>query len=457
MDISGFLTLIAVILTGFSLLSRGQKATYIHRFGFVHLIAFVLGFGTVLSCLFYDTLSAHNFLLPYDFIAGFDENDLLLLASLSMFVLFILTTLYGFTPEHRLESLCNSLDKMLTSNALGDLVYVLSENITFFENNSSRSERDQSILSKTMIRLLLSQRFTDYISEMDYQLYIRLLKLDCHSEVSYRKFNEFLRKQLSDRRSSLLWETKLLREAYSPRIPNNHTPLLKSLYQEQDTKLRYSFYEQIGYCFQEHLKENRVLDVLKMTPDNVITDDVINNDLAGLHIFLVFNLLKSDLHRDIIVRFEHDVRTPYIVLKCILFPLVEAKTVPSSEVEQEFESRIDFFIYEVLKSFGRLLKQAASSKITSSELLDLTECVASAHFFVRQSRKFTDDYLKDMLIDSIDVYSVLKDRNPEIATTFATLCTRHNQFSKRLIDLSTADFEVMKLKNSENFIRDSLK
>lgn len=194
-----------------------------------------------------------------------------------------------------------------------------------------------------------------------------------------------------------------------------------------------------------------------MTPDNVITDDVINNDLTGLHIFLVFNLLKSDLHRNIIVRFEHDVRTPYIVLKCILFPLVEAKTVPSSEIEQEFESRIDFFIYEVLKSFGELLKQAASSKITSGELLDLTECVASAHFFVRQSRKFTDNDLKYMLIDSIDVYSVLKDGNPEIATTFATLCTRHNQCSKRLIDLSTTDFEVMKLKNSENFIRDSLK
>lgn len=457
MDISGFLTLIAVILTGFSLLSRGQKATYIHRFGFIHLIAFVVGFFTVLICLFYDVLSAHNFLLPYDFITGFDENDLLLLASLSMFVLFILTTLYGFTPEHRLESLCNNLDEMLTSNALGDLVYVLSENITYFEDNSSRSEKDKSILSKMMIRLLLSQRFTDYISEMDYQLYIRLLKLDCHSEVSHRKFNEFLVKQLSERRSSLLWETKLLREAYSPRVPNNHTPLLKSLYQEKDTKLRYSFYQQIGYCFQEHLKQKRVLDILKMTPDNVITDDVINNDLTSLHIFLVFNLLKSDLHRDIIVKFECNVRTPYIVLKSILFPLVEAKVVTSSEIEQEFESRIDFFIYEVLKSFDELLKQAASSKITRGELLDLTECVASAHFFVRQSRKFTDNYLKYMLIDCIDVYSVLKDGNPEIATTFATLCTRHNQCSERLIDLSTTDFDVMKQKNSENFIKESLK
>ena len=457
MDISGFLTLIAVILTGFSLLSKGQKVTYMHRFGVLHLIAFALGIGTVLSCLFYDTLAAHNLLLPYNFITGFDENDLLLLASLSMFVLFIISTLYGFTPEHRLKSLCNSLDELLTSNALGDLLYILSENITYFEDNSSRSERNKSILSTAMIRLFLSQRFTDYISEMDYQLYLRLLKLDCHSEVSYRKFNEFLRKQLSDRRSSLLWETKLLREAYSPRVPNNHTPLLKNLYQEQDTKLRYSFYQQIGYCFQEHLKENRALEALKTPPDNVITDDVINNGLTGLYIFLVFNLLKNDLNRDIIVRFENDVRAPYIVLTCILFPLVEEKKVPSSEVEQEFKSRIDFFIYEVIKSFDGLLKQAASSKITSVELLDLTECVASAHFFVRQSRKFTDDYLQYMLIDSIDVYSALKEGNPDIATTFATLCTRHNLLSKRLINLSTTDFEVMKQKDSNNFIRDSLK
>ncbi|HCH6570963.1 TPA: hypothetical protein NK433_003502 [Vibrio parahaemolyticus] len=457
MDISGFLTLIAVILTGFSLLSRGQKVTYVHRFGVIHLIAFVLGFGTVLSCLFYDTLSAHNLLLPYKFITGFDENDLLLLASLSMFVLFVISTLYGFTPEHRLASLCNSVDKLLTSNALGDLVYVLSENIAYFEDDSSRSERDKSILSTTMIRLLLSQRFIDYISEMDYQLYLRLLKLDCHSEVSARKYNEFLRKQLSDRRSSLLWEARLLREAYSPRVPNNHTPLLKSLYHEQDTKLRYSFYQQIGYCSKEYLLENRVLDALKTAPDNVITDDVINNSLIGLHIFLVFNLLKSDLKRGTIVRHGHDVRAPYIVLKNILFPLVEAKIVSSSKIEQEFESRIDFFIYEVIKSFDGLLKLAASSKITNDELLDLTECVASAHFFVRQSRKFTDDFLQYMLIDSIDVYSALKEGNPEIATTFATLCTRRHQFEKRLIDLSTTDFEVMTRKDSEDFIRDSLK
>ncbi|MGO2343917.1 hypothetical protein [Vibrio litoralis] len=336
MDISGFLTLIAVILTGFSLLSRGQKVTYVHRFGVIHIIAFVLGFGTVLSCLFYDTLSAHNLLLPYKFIAGFDENDLLLLASLSMFVLFIISTLYGFTPEHRLESLCNSVDELLTSNALGDLVYVLSENITYFEDDSSRGERDKNILSTTMIRLLLSQRFTDYLSEMDYQLYLRLLKLDCHSEVSTRKFNEFLRKQLSDRRSSLLWEAKLLREAYSPRVPSNHTPLLKSLYHEQDTKLRYSFYQQIGYCAQEYLKENRVLEVIKTAPDNVTTDDIINNGLIGLHIFLVFNLLKSDLKRGVIVRYGNDVRAPYIVLKSILFPLVEAKTVPSDLLQPDW-------------------------------------------------------------------------------------------------------------------------
>lgn len=456
MDISGFLTLVAVILTGFSLLSIGKKVTYVHRFGFIHLMAFALGMCTVLSCLFYDTLAAHNLLLPYYFIEGFNEDDLLLLASLSMFVLFIISTLYGSTPEHRLESLCNSVDELLKSNALGDLVYVLSENITYFEVDSSRSERDKKILSITMIRLLLSQRFTDYISEMNYQLYLRLLKLDCHSEVSTRKFNEFLRKQLSDRNSSLLWETKLLREACSPRVPNNHTPLLKSLYHEEDTKLRYSFYQQIGYCIQEYLKENSALDVLQTAPDNVITDDIINNSLIGLHIFLVFNLLKSDLKRCTIVRYENDARAPYIVLKSILLPLVNAKTVPSSTIEQEFKSRVDFFIYEVIKSLGGLLRKAASSKITTGELLDLTECVASAHFYVRKSKKFKDKDLQYMLEDAIDVYSALKDEHPKIATKFAVLTTRLHQNSKREFDLSTSDFEIMKLKESANFIKDSL-
>jgi hypothetical protein len=456
LDISGFLTLVAVILTGFSLLSIGKKVTYVHRFGFIHLIAFVLGIFTVLSCLFYDTLATHNLLLPYYFIEGFNENDLLLLASLSMFALFIISTSYGSTPEHRLESLCNSVDELLTSNALGDLVYVLSENITYFENDSSRSERNKNLLSTTMIRLLLSQRFTDYISEIDYQLYLRLLKLDCHSEVSIRKFDEFLRKQLSDRRSSLIWETKLLRDAYSPRIPNNHTPLLKSLYLEQDTKLRYSFYQQIGYCSQEYLKENSVLDALQTAPDNVITDDIINNSLVGLHIFLIFNLLESDLKRGIIVKYENDVRAPYIVLKSILFPLIEAKTVPSSAIEQEFVSRIDFFIYEVVKSLGGLLRKAASSKITTDELLDLTECVASAHFYVRISRKFKDKDLQYMLGDGIDVYSALKEDHPEIATKFACLTTRLHHNAKRELDLSTSDFEIMKLKEASNFIKDSL-
>ncbi|MGO2343648.1 MAG: hypothetical protein ACTH5R_12595, partial [Vibrio litoralis] len=135
----------------------------------------------------------------------------------------------------------------------------------------------------------------------------------------------------------------------------------------------------------------------------------------------------------------------------------QLERITSSKIEQEFESRIDFFIYEVVKSLGGLLRQAASSKITNNELLDLTECVASAHFFVRQSRKFTDDYLQNMLKDSINVYSALKEGNPEIATTFASLCTRHHQLAERVIDLSTGDFEVIKLKDSANFIRDSLR
>ncbi|MFA1576154.1 hypothetical protein [Vibrio cyclitrophicus] len=456
MDTSGFLTLIAVILTGFSLLSRGKKVTYIHRFGVPHIIVFFIGLVTVLGCLFYDMLAVHGLLLPYNFIVGFDENDLLLVTSIIMLCIFMFTVLHGVTLEHRLESLCRSIDGLLTSNALGDLVYVLNENIDLLEDDSCRSQGNKDITALTMIRLLLSKRFTDYLSDMDYQLYLRLLKLDPSNEVSLRKFNDFLYEQLTNSKSSLMWEVALLRDAYSPRVPNMQTPLLKCLYDESNENLKYSLYEQIGNCFEKLMCDEYSLAELRKPPSNVMTDDVIKNSLAGLYIFLLFNLIEDDLRKGRIIRADGEVRTPYILNKKVLYPLVKNKDSIQEKVEQEFQSRIDFFIYDSLLSFGKLFQLDEIVKIKSNSLIDLVECVAYAHFYIRSSNKFEESLLKYLLIGCIEIYATLKHLNPELSIIFAQLCTRPYQGAGRSFDLSTKDFEILKHAEAKNFIEHAM-
>ncbi|MCR9386791.1 hypothetical protein, partial [Vibrio metoecus] len=263
MDSSGFLTLVAVILAALSLLSRGRKVTYLHKFGWPHFLFFIVSVFVILSCLFYDFLKEMGWLLPYTFLPGFDEDKLVLATSIVILLSFLLTVNFGQTMKHRANSLFKSINELLVNGAFGDLSYVLESNIEFFEKAKIREMKSTETIIK---KLILSEGFLCFLENHNYSLLNRIFRMYPDSDVSIIKFNEFVSAQLLSRKTSLMWEAAFLFQSYSPRIPNDDTPLLISLYTDENKNFKYSFYEQLGLAFENFLKSEETIIKLNESP-----------------------------------------------------------------------------------------------------------------------------------------------------------------------------------------------
>jgi len=115
----------------------------------------------------------------------------------------------------------------------------------------------QASAEKTLKKLILSKRFTSYLSDMDYQLYLYFLNIYSENDVFFKKINEFIALQLKEPKSALMWEVDLLRFIFSPRIPNADTPLLKTLYDEKNQQRKYVFYKQLGIMFDSLMRDKK--------------------------------------------------------------------------------------------------------------------------------------------------------------------------------------------------------
>lgn len=442
-----------MILTAFSLLSRGRKVTYWHKFGCQHWLFFIVALIVVISCLFYNTLKSQNLLLPYHFIAGFDEKQLLLVVSIIMLGIFLLIINYGSTRIHRLNSLCKNIESLLTTESLGDLVYVLNENIDFFKRECVKEKPETE---KTLKKLILSKRLTSYLSEVNYNLYLELLNIYPTNEVFIRKFNEFVFDQLQDEKSYILWETDLLRQSYSPRIPNEDTPLLLNLYSESNLSHKYTLYEQIGTAFDSLIKDSKICSELNISPYNVQTDSVINSSRQSLYIFLFFNLLKNDIRTSQKLRDNiSNVRAPWIFTKRFLRPIIEKRN-NSVIADNEYKTRFDFLLYESFKTLRDIFELEQIIDMDMFDLDALVESTAFAYYAISDSNKFDNEFIESLLGFCIKIFSELARFNNDLSKKFAQLCTREYETAARSIDISEPSFDTLKLPNAREFIQSAM-
>ncbi|ATG77836.1 hypothetical protein [Pseudoalteromonas sp. 1_2015MBL_MicDiv] len=444
MDTSGFLTLVAVILTALSLTSKGKKVTYSHKIGRLHKLLLFIMFVLVIYSLFYDTFKAQNLLLPWYFVEGFDEKQLLLCASLITSAALAITFRYCETRKSNLIPLCKDIRSLLNRAAFSDLTYVLQNNIYFLEKHM-----DENITRKTLIEVILSNKYTSFLQDNDYKLLLELLRIDSKNDVFIAKFNEFISQQLDNHESQLLWEIAILYRSYSPRVPSANTPMLEYLYANTDASTKYSIYECIGNSAQKYVLDTNNLNTLNISPNNVQTDSIINTSQIAKYIFIFFNLLKYDLIQKKPLRFEHSIRTPWIFNKFFLRPLIQIK-IELRDFENEFNTRIDYFIYESILSFERLLHDVDISYLDDLSSQDLIECVANCIFQIISSNKFEDEFKEEIIKLSIAIYSELGNNKQ-----FAELCFRSFIGDKVCPYTPPSKFEIKKIKDSSIFFEDA--
>ncbi|MBE4586070.1 hypothetical protein BOO29_14115 [Vibrio navarrensis] len=452
-DSSGFLTLVAVILAALSLLSRGRKVTYLHKFGWPHFLLFIVSVFVILSCLFYDFLKEMGWLLPYTFLPGFDEEKLVLATSIVILLSFLLTVNFGQTMKHRANSLFKSINELLVNGAFGDLSYVLESNIEFFEKTKIREMKSTET---TIKKLILSEGFLCFLEGHNYSLLNRIFRMYPDSDVSIIKFNEFISAQLLSRKTSLMWEAAFLFQSYSPRIPNDDTPLLTSLYTDENKNFKYSFYEQLGLAFESFLKNEETIIKLNESPSNVQTDHFINDSLPTLYIFLFSNLLKYDLCKGSIIRRDQGtVRTPWIFYHKFIRNMVDYREF-EGQSENEFKTRIDYYLFESFRNYNDLLDVDSLFTVDGYELSDLIECIASSFYYVFNCGKFDREFSEHILAFAISIFSKINDSNKGLSRKFATLCTHQYEGAVRTVITETENFEVLKNRGAREFINLSM-
>lgn len=446
MDFSGFLTLVAVMISALTLTSKGRQVVYLHKFGVAHLFVMTLSSLVVLYCLFYKTLQANGLLLPFNFINGFDESQLLLLTSLLMMIFCIRQITMGATSKSRLKSLCQNMCNLLDNGEYSELIYILKENKVFF-SQSDIINRDET---KKMVRkLILSKRFSSHLHDLDLELFLYLLNIYANSDVAEAEFSGYISEQLKHPKSYIVKETLYLISSYSPRIPDDNTPILKILYEKLDEPLKYELYEKVSEYTIELARKQEIL--LNSSPHDVISDHEIRNNPVFLYSFLFFNLLKSDIRNSTrFINGSSSLPCHYLFSKICLVELIELrKCEPDSQETNEFKTRIDYLLYDIFRTYRDIISMNEINNLDSNSLYSLVENFAYSFFRFYSSDKFDSELKTYILSFYVDIYRIIKDINPNLSNSFAYLCVRSHENSNKELDLDIENIDLKKMHLAE--------
>lgn len=127
MDASGLLTVLAVLLTGATLLPERTRLDLRIRITKVNKFIFYILGASSLYLLFLDVLKANNLSLPFDWVFGFDKHSSLLAISLLLFVGIIIKLKETKLPKSSVCFLRETIEQLLKDGNFKDISYLINK------------------------------------------------------------------------------------------------------------------------------------------------------------------------------------------------------------------------------------------------------------------------------------------------------------------------------------------
>lgn len=424
MDSSGFLTLIAVLLTAVSLLSEGRKITYKNRFSMWHLVSISILLVIIIWCLFYDFFASHNLILPYPFISGFGPSQLVLLISLILLGFIPYTAIYGKTRDGKLEPLCESMKELLSSGKFGELLYVLTEHQSYFSEDNIKIK--QEIKTKEFLRrLLTSHRFNEHLRETSYELFHFYVSLYPEDEFFNTMYCQFIRTESINPNSLFNWEVANYRSEGAQNLPSEDTPYIRKIY--ESTESNYQLYLTLTRQFEELINCEKTKIKLNEAPDsrgNYCRDPFISKSPESLILFLVINAYHNDLRQNKIPDIpSSERRVPWLIVCHQLLPLIDKKE-SRGEGNNEYESRIDYLLWESMKNLRSIVEDCNDK----DELEELTNSFANVAYKILINDKYSDCFKFSIVKECIRLNKTLPHA---CQLVFKQLCNRNIQSDPR--------------------------